>query len=61
MIIIIYDHHDHSIDYNDEAYQSTIEQAMRSFHILNLNFGGLIAKFDRLKLFLASGNKTFYQ
>ena len=49
---------DHSIYYNDQDYKGCIASSKGSLRILNLNCGGLNAKFDHLKIFLAEGNNT---
>ena len=43
---------DHSIYYNDQNYKECIACSKGALRILNLNCGGLNAKFDRLKFFL---------
>ena len=49
---------DHSLYYNDEEFMHTVEHLNGALSMLNLNCGGLAAKFDKLKLFLAKCNNT---
>ena len=42
---------DQSIYYNDQDYMECIARSEGALRILNLNCGGLNAKFDRLKYF----------
>ena len=50
---------DHSIYYNDQDYKGCIARSKGAFRILNLNCGGLNAKFDLLKIFLAVCNNRY--
>ena len=47
---------DYSLYYNDLEYQNLISQGNGVLRILNLNCGGLNAKFDKLKIFLSEFN-----
>ena len=51
---------DHSIYYNDQNYKECIARSNGALRILNLNCGGLNAKFDNLKIFLAECNNTMF-
>ena len=51
---------DHSIYYNDQDYKECIARSKGALRILNLNCGGLNAKFDRLKFFLAECNNDLF-
>ena len=51
---------DHSIYYNDQNYKECIARSNGALRILNLNCGGLNAKFDNLKFFLAECNNTMF-
>ena len=50
---------EHSPYYNDDDFRNTVDRVSGSLRILNLNCGGLNAKFDKLKLFLAECNNNF--
>ena len=50
----------HSIYYNDQNYKECIARSNGALRILNLNCGGLNAKFDNLKIFLAECNNTMF-
>ena len=45
--------------YNDDDFRNTVDRVSGSLRILNLNCGGLNAKFDKLKIFLAECNNNF--
>ena len=47
---------DQSLYYSDLEYQNLISQGYGVLRILNLNCGGLNAKFDKLKIFLSEFN-----
>ena len=47
---------DHSLYYNDQNYKECIARSKGALRILNLNCGGLNAKFDNLKIFLSECN-----
>ena len=49
---------EHSLYYNDEDIRNTVNQMSVSLQNLNLNCGGLNAKFDKLKIFLAECNNN---
>ena len=49
---------DHFIYYNDQDYKGCIARSKGALRILNLNCGGLNAKIDHLKIFLAECNNT---
>ena len=50
---------EHSLNYNGEDFRNTADRLSGSLQILNLNCGGLNAKFDKLKIFLAECNNNF--
>ena len=50
---------EHSPYYNDDDFRNTVDRVSGSLRILNLNCGGLNAKFDKLKIFLAECNNNF--
>ena len=54
LLIIIY------INYNDQNYKECITRSKGALRILNLNCGGLNAKFDNLKIFLPECNNTSF-
>ena len=47
---------EHSLYYNDQEFKSCMTRRNCDLRMLNLNVGGLNAKFDKLKLFLAECN-----
>ena len=47
---------EHSLYYNDQEFKSCMTRGNCELRMLNLNVGGLNAKFDKLKLFLAECN-----
>ena len=47
---------EHSLYYNDHEFKSCMTRGNCELRMLNLNVGGLNAKFDKLKLFLAECN-----
>ena len=51
---------DHSIYYNDQNYKECIARSNGALRILNLNCGGLNAKFDNLEIFLAECNNIMF-
>ena len=51
---------DHSIYYNDQDYKDCVSRSKGALRILNLNCGGLNAKFDNLKIFLADCNNISF-
>ena len=51
---------DHSLYYNDQNYKECIARSKGALRILNLNCGGLNAKFDNLKIFLSECNNTSF-
>ena len=51
---------DHSIYYSDQDYKECIARSKGALRILNLNCGGLNAKFDRLKFFLTECNNDLF-
>ena len=51
---------DHSICYRDQDYKEYIARSKGALRILNLNCGGLNAKFDRLKYFLTECNNDLF-
>ena len=50
---------EHSPYYIDDDFRSTVDRVSGSLRILNLNCGGLNAKLDKLKIFLAECNNNF--
>ena len=50
---------EHSPYYNNNDFRNTVDRVSGSLRILNLNCGGLNAKFDKLKIFLAECNNNF--
>ena len=51
---------DHSMYYNDHDFKECVLRTKGALRILNLNCGGLNAKFDHLKIFLARCNNTSF-
>ena len=51
---------DHSKYYNDQDYKDCLSRSKGALRILNLNCGGLNAKFDNLKIFLADCNNISF-
>ena len=47
---------EHSLYYNDKEFKSCMTHGNCELRMLNQNVGGLNAKFDKLKLFLAECN-----
>ena len=47
---------EHSIYYDNETFRNTIAKVNGPLRVLNLNCGGLSAKLDKLKIFLATCN-----
>ena len=50
---------EHSPYYSDQDFRNVFDQESGSLRILNLNCGGLNAKFEKLILFLAECNNNF--
>ena len=51
---------DHSKYYNDQDYKDCLSRSKGALRILSLNCGGLNAKFDNLKIFLANCNNISF-
>ena len=51
---------DHSIHYNDQDYKDCLSRSKGALRMLNLNCGGLNAKFDNLKIFFADCNNISF-
>ena len=51
---------DHSKYYNDQDYKDCLSRSKGALRILNLNCGGLNAKLDNLKIFLADCNNISF-
>ena len=49
----------HSLYYDEQGFRNTVDLVNGKLRILNLNCAGLNAKFDKIKLFLASSNNNF--
>ena len=51
---------EHSLYYDNVGFRDVVERTKGTLSILNLNCGGLSAKFDKLKLFLTNCNDSLH-
>ena len=51
---------EHSPYYSDQDFRNVVDQVSGSLRILNLNCGGLNAKFEKLKIFLSECINNFH-